>query len=58
MYDEELEKLKIEHLIFPFSLLVVGLLISLVVFLAEQCWANSQVYIEWTMPGIAKEIDC
>jgi preprotein translocase subunit Sec61beta len=40
MYDEELEKLKIEHLIFPFSLLVVGLLISLVVFLAEQCWAK------------------
>ena len=34
-YEEKLEKMKVLHLILPFSLLLAGLALSLIVFVAE-----------------------
>ena len=34
--DEELEKLKLEHVIFPFCFWAIGLLVSMIVFIVEK----------------------
>ena len=36
----ELEKLKLEHLVFPFLLLAVGFVVSFTVFIAEICYVK------------------